>query len=399
MDITHLFGDVSKLPGNKNGKFEIEEALLEPGNAFSIKITDNKQHTYILTTDDIYNPIGWTHTTEARFHGSLQLSEPLELMMDEVAMRKHLSGTDPTNKTYSTFLIGIIDKAREIVSGQSDKWEAVNPDIPASMFIPEELTHVDYSDGYGIMVVDARINGKQREIHLNKANEFFSIFKAEMPVFEMSFLSKDGINDSLKCDLSKVEGDNIGTIADALSNGVYNNNIRAKQAFADMIKVAIGYLDPSVPGTDFILTCSSVTISHSSRTTDVCIYPMLYKILNIRMNPDNETDRFCEQFIYDRARLERSVLSLEGTHVLQEDDFISRHYNEILDATKKALGGMTRCCQEESNPEDTERSCQADTIIHYDHTSGYYKRFEVVGHLTREFVDKLLDVIRQETSR
>lgn len=398
MRIDSLIGDVKAIPGNLDGRYKIEDAVLESGDAFSVKVVDRLSGVVVtLALDKIFSDTWMLGQKADRIDAPLGVEEVV-IPVQEQDLRKEVA--DPARvqgDKYLLFLVGIVDKVREIVLGQPDKWETVNPAIPASTFIPEELTRVDYSDGYGIMVVDARINGKQREIHLNKANEFFSIFKAEMPVFEMSFFSKDGINDSLKCDLSKVEGENIGTIADELSNGIYNNNIRAKQAFADMIKVAIGYLDPSVPGTDFILTCSSVTISHSFKSSGICIYPMLYKTLNIRVNPDNETDRFSEQFVYDKARLERLVLSLEGTHVLREDNFISRHYSEILDVAKKALEEMNRCCQEESKPVDVERSCQVDTIIHYDHTSGYYKRFEVVGHLTRGLVDKLLDVIRKET--
>ena len=387
MRIESLIGDVTAIPGNEDGLYGIKEAILDSGNAFSVKIIDRRDGEVITLALDNIRSDAWMVGQKVGGIGALPVIEAVALPVKEQDLRREAKNpTGLLDNKYLSFLVGVVDKVRDIVLGQPDKWETVNPTIPASMFIPEELTHIDYSDGHGIMVVDARINGKQREIHLPCSNEFFSIFKAE-----------DGINDSLKCDLSKVEGENIGTIADELSNGIYDNNIRAKQAFADMIKVAVGYLDPSVPGTDFILTCSSVTISHSFKSSGICIYPMLYKTLNIRVNPDNETDRFSEQFVYDKARLERLVLSLEGTHVLREDNFISRHYNEILDVAKKALEEMNRCCQEESKPVDVERSCQVDTIIHYDHTSGYYKRFEVVGHLTRGLVDKLLDVIRKET--
>ena len=398
MRIDNLIGDVRAIPGNRDGRYEIEDAILESGDAFSVKIIDKKDEEVITLALDNIRSDTWMVGQKV---GGIRVplgTEVVGLPVQEQDLRREVKNpTGLLDNKYLSFLAGIVDKVREIVFGQPDKWETVNPDIPASMFIPEELTHVDYSDGYGIVVVDAKNNGKQREIRLNKANEFFSIFKAEMPIFEMSFLSKDGINDSLKCDLSKVGESDIDAIVSLLTEDKYNDNIRAKQAFADMLKLAIGYLDPAVPGTDFILTCSSVAVSRSSRSSDVCIYPMVYKLLNIGVNPDSETGRFSEQFIYDRARLGRLVSSLEGTHVLREDNFISRHYSEILDVAKKALEGMNQCCQEESKPEDVERSCQVDTIIHYDHTSGYCKRFEVVGHLTKELVDKLLGVIRQET--
>lgn len=400
MRIENLIGDVKAIPGNQDGRYKIEDAILESGDAFSVKVVDKLSGAVVtLALDKIFSDTWVLGQKADRIDAPLGADEVV-IPVEERDLRKEVA--DPTRvqgDKYLLFLVGIVDKVREIVLGQPDKWETANPAIPASMFIPEELTHVDYSDGYGIMVVDAKINGKQRGIHLNKANEFFSIFKAEMPVFEMSFLSKDGINDSLKCDLSKVEGENIGTIADALSNGMYDNNIRAKQAFADMIKVAVGYLDPSVPGTDYILTCSAVTMSKSFKSSDICIYPMLYKTLGINVNPDNETGRFSEQFIYDKARLERLVLSLEGAHVLREDDFISRHYSEILDIAKKALAA-TRLYKSDDCESVADKRCpRVDILTHYNNTEGYYKRFELTGEITQELVDKLLEVVRQETGK
>lgn len=400
MRIESLIGDVTAIPGNEDGHYGIKEAILDSGDAFSVKIIDRKDEEVITLALDNIRSDTWMVGQKV---GGVRVPLGIEVVglpVQEQDLRREVKNpTGLLDNKYLLFLVGIVDKVRETTLGQPDKWETANPAIPASMFIPEKLTHVDYSDGYGIMVVDARINGKQRKIHLNKANEFFSIFKAEMPVFEMSFLSKDGINDSLKCDLSKIEGEDIGTIADELSNGVYNNNIRAKQAFADMIKVAVGYLDPSVPGTDFILTCSSVTISHSFKSSDICIYPMLYKTLGINVNPDSETDRFSEQFIYDKARLERLVSSLEGTHVLQEDNFISRHYNEILGTAKKALAATRIYKSDECESVADKRRSRVDILTQYSNTAGYYKRFELTGEITQELVDKLLEVVRQETGK
>lgn len=400
MRIDSLIGDVRAIPGNQDGRYKIEDAILESGDAFSVKVVDRLSGAVVtLALDNIRSDTWMLGQKADRIDAPLGIEEVV-IPVQEQDLREEVA--DPARvhgDKYLLFLVGIVDKVREIVLGQPDKRETVNPVIPTSMMIPEELIHVDYSDGYGIMVVDARINGKQREIRLNKANEFFSIFKAEMPVFEMSFLSKDGINDSLKCDLSKVEGDNIGTIADALSNGVYNNNIRAKQAFADMIKVAVGYLDPSVPGTDFILTCSSVTISRSFKSSDICIYPMLYKTLGVNVNPDSETDRFSEQFIYDKARLERLVLSLEGTRVLREDNFISRHYSEILDTAKKALREMSLYTYDSRVPTTKKQWFRVTACTRYNHGTGHYESFELTGEITQELVDKLLEVVRQETSK
>lgn len=400
MDITHLFGDVKSIPGNQDGRYEIKDAILESGDAFSVKIVDKKDGEVITLALDSIRSDEWTVGQKVGGIGALPVIEAIALPVKEQDLRREVKNpTGLLDNKYLLFLVGIVDKVREIVFGQPDKWETVNPAIPESMLIPEELTHVDYSDGYGIVVVDAKNNGKQREIHLNKANEFFSITKAEMPVFEMSFLSKDGINDSLKCDLSKVDGSDIGVIVNLLSEDKYSDNTRAKQAFADMLKLTIGYLDPAVPGTDFILTCSSVAVTRSSRSSDVCIYPMVYKVLNIGVNPDSETGCFSEQFIYDRVRLERLVLSLERARGFRGDSFIARHYSEILDTAKKALREMRLYTCDSCTPATEKQRLHVTTCTKYNHETGFYESFEVTGQMPKELIDKLLDVIRQETGK
>ena len=183
--------------------------------------------------------------------------------------------------------------------------------------------------------------------------------------------------------------------------GQYHTDVRARHAFIDMFELANRFFSQDIVAEEFVDVCLAVSRTTSHSSSDVCIYPRIFDIIGTPIYPEDESTRFSEQFIYDSKRLEKLVSSLEKLPCIEGETFLSKHYGKILVIAKRALAMVkasdARVQEQESVTE--KRWLRVTTCTKYNHETGFYESFEVTGQMPKELINKLLEVIRQETGK